>query len=190
MNFTWFASSYDTDDWLYRLLTFTQMAGVLVFAAGITALFEERPLTVGVIGYVIMRLALVTQWLRASRADAAHRAVTRAYALGITLVQVLWLLSLLLPAGLRLVGFLVLVLAEIAIPLTAERRGPHTPWHPEHVAERYGLFTIIVLGETVLATAKVFVEAVEEGEHLPELLVLALSALVLVAAMWWGLLRS
>ena len=37
MNFTWFASSYDTDDVAYRLLTMVQMAGVLVLAAGVPA---------------------------------------------------------------------------------------------------------------------------------------------------------
>src|SRR2546429_9727277 len=35
MNFTWFATSFATDDWLYRLLTIVQMSGVLVLAAGI-----------------------------------------------------------------------------------------------------------------------------------------------------------
>ena len=35
MNFTWFASAYDTDDVPYRLLTFVQIAGVLVLAAGV-----------------------------------------------------------------------------------------------------------------------------------------------------------
>lgn len=107
------------------------------------------------------------------------------FAIGIVAVQALWLLSLLLPSGLRLAGFVALALAEIAVPALAERRGPHTPWHPEHVTERFGLFTIIVLGEVVLASANVFVEAVAEGEHLAELITLALAALMLVAAMWW-----
>ena len=35
MNFTWFASAYDTDDVAYRLTTLVQIAGVLVLAAGI-----------------------------------------------------------------------------------------------------------------------------------------------------------
>ncbi|WP_254723824.1 low temperature requirement protein A [Actinomadura luzonensis] len=35
MNFTWFASSYDTDDVAYRLLTMVQMGGVLVLAVGV-----------------------------------------------------------------------------------------------------------------------------------------------------------
>src|ERR1044072_904571 len=40
MNFTWFASAYDTDDVPYRVMTLLQMAGVLVLAAGVPAAFE------------------------------------------------------------------------------------------------------------------------------------------------------
>ena len=40
--------------------------------------------------------------------------------------------------------------AELAVPVLAERAGPMTSWHPEHIAERYGLFTLIVLGEAIL----------------------------------------
>lgn len=35
MQFTWFASAYDNDDVVYRLLVLCQLAGALVFAAGI-----------------------------------------------------------------------------------------------------------------------------------------------------------
>src|ERR1051325_11783393 len=35
MNFTWFASAYDTDDAIYRLATLVQLTGVLVMAAGV-----------------------------------------------------------------------------------------------------------------------------------------------------------
>ena len=69
MNFTWFASAYDTDDVQYRLLTFVQIAGVLVVAAGVPRVFEELDFTIMVVGYVIMRIALVAQWLRAARED-------------------------------------------------------------------------------------------------------------------------
>ena len=34
INFTWFASAYDTDDWIFRLTTMVQMVGVLVLALG------------------------------------------------------------------------------------------------------------------------------------------------------------
>ncbi|MFE2749645.1 low temperature requirement protein A [Streptomyces scopuliridis] len=78
MNFTWFASAYDTDDVPYRLLTLLQMAGVLVLAAGVPAVFEDNDFTVVVIGYVIMRVALLSQWLRA----AAEHPEDRSGALG------------------------------------------------------------------------------------------------------------
>lgn len=65
MNFTWFATSFDTDDWLYRVLTIVQMGGVLVLAAGIQPMFEHDDFSIVILGYVIMRFAMVTQWLRA-----------------------------------------------------------------------------------------------------------------------------
>ncbi len=36
MNFTWFASAHDSDDFAFRLLTLVPMAGALVLAAGVT----------------------------------------------------------------------------------------------------------------------------------------------------------
>src|SRR5690606_17854996 len=58
MNFTWFASAYDTDDGPYRVTTLVQIAGVLVFASGIPAAFASGDLRVIVAGYVVMRLAM------------------------------------------------------------------------------------------------------------------------------------
>src|SRR3954452_14038435 len=83
MSFTWFASAYDTDDVPYRLLTLLQMSGVLVLAAGVPAAFDDGNFTAVTIGYVIMRIAMVAQWLRAAREDPQHREVALRYALGI-----------------------------------------------------------------------------------------------------------
>ena len=65
INFTWFASAYDCDDVPYRLAVFVQMTGALIIAAGVPALFEGERGTVVTIGYVVMRTAVVGQWLRA-----------------------------------------------------------------------------------------------------------------------------
>jgi low temperature requirement protein LtrA len=152
MNFSWFASAYDQDDVLYRLLTLVQMSGVLVLATGVDAAFEEKDFTRVTVGYVVMRVAMVVQWLRAARGDPARRMVALRYAGGLALVQVGWIARLALPPHAAEVAFVVLALAELAVPLLAERAGPMTPWHPDHIAERYGEFTLIVLGESVLAT--------------------------------------
>ncbi len=185
MNFTWFASAYDTDDVPYRLLTMVQMAGVLVLAAGVHEAFESRDFAAVTIGYLVMRVALVAQWLRAAASDPERRNVALAYAVGIAVVQTGWLLRLLLPESLGLLGFGVLVLAELAVPVLAERRGTMTPWHPHHIAERYGLFTIIVLGECVLAATAAVQTALAEGGVTTSLVVVAGSALVILFALWW-----
>ena len=93
VNFTWFASAYDTDDAAYRLLTFVQIVGVLILAAGVPAAFVHSDFTVMTIGYVVMRVALVTQWLRAAAGDPSPsgRSAARRYAAAVTAVQVVGL---------------------------------------------------------------------------------------------------
>lgn len=184
VNFSWFASAFDTDDWLYRVLTIVQMGGALVLAAGTRAAMADHDFLVITIGYVIMRAAMVVQWLRVARGDAAVRSTAHRYAIGITLVQLLWVGRLALPDQGGVASFLVLVVLEISIPLVAEAKG-RTSWHPHHIAERYSLFTLVVLGESILASANAIVNAAEEREALGPLLVLAASGLVLAAGMWW-----
>lgn len=99
MNFTWFASAYDTDDDVYRVTTLVQIAGALILAAGVPRAFTEGDFATITYGYVVMRLALVTQWLRAAAGDPGHRAADVRYAVGVTVVQVGWLVRLLLPDG-------------------------------------------------------------------------------------------
>jgi low temperature requirement protein LtrA len=138
--------------------------------------------TVG--GYVVMRLALVAQWLRAAAADRERRVTARRYALGIALLQAGWV-GTLSASGWWAVGFAVLVLGELAVPAWAERAAS-TPWHPHHIAERYGLMTIIVLGESVLAATVAIQSALASGEALSALLPLILGGLVIVYTMWWA----
>jgi low temperature requirement protein LtrA len=184
MNFTWFATSFDTDDWLYRVLTIVQMAGVLVLAAGIEPAFTDADYTLPILSYVVMRLAMVAQWLRASRSDASIRRTAQVYAGGIAAVQVLWLLQLTLPDVPGRITLVLLIVVEIAIPVVAQRRGT-TPWHPHHITERYGLFTLILLGESLLASSNAIIEAVHDTDALGPLISIAALTFVVTAALWW-----
>jgi low temperature requirement protein LtrA len=185
MNFTWFASAYDTDDVVYRLLTLVQIAGVLVLSAGVPDAFEHEDFTFVTIGYLVMRVPLVVQWLRAARDDPSRRAVALRYAIGVTVVQILWVLRLALPENAALVTFFVLVVADLSVPLWAERAGPMTRWHPEHIAERYGLFTLIVLGEVILAATTAVQAALTAEGVSAALLGVAAGGLLLVFGLWW-----
>jgi len=184
MTFTWFSSAFDTDDDVYRLTTMVQIAGALVLAAGIPRAFNEGDFSIGTYGWVIMRLALVFQWLRLARTDPARRPGALRFAVGFTLLQIGWVARLYLPTAWLVPAFLVLGVAELVVPVWAERHAP-TPWHPHHITERYGLFTIIVLGESVAATAATIQAVLDTGHGDLPLLSLAGAGLVIVFSMWW-----
>ncbi len=184
MNFTWFSSAYDTYDTVYLLATFVQIAGVLILAAGVPRAFDDRDFGVVTLGYLVMRVALVAQWLRASRSDPPRRATDRHYAFGIGVCMIGWILLLVIPTGLRTVGFLLMVVAELSVPIWAER-AEGTTWHPHHIAERFGLFTLIVLGETVLAATVAVQTALDSGAASGQLVGVALGGLLIVFSMWW-----
>ncbi|GHA21604.1 membrane protein [Streptomyces spiroverticillatus] len=184
MNFTWFASAYDTDDVPYRLLTLLQIIGALVLAAGTAEALEHGDFTVITWGYVVMRLAMVSQWLRAAWTDHARRCSALRYAAGILFLQVGWLVRLALPVDGGTVTFAVLAALELAVPVWAER-AEGTTWHPQHIAERYGLFTLIVLGESVIAAALAVDTALDTHKKLGSVLPVALGGLLTVFALWW-----
>ncbi|WP_279616906.1 low temperature requirement protein A [Streptomyces caeruleatus] len=185
MNFTWFASAYDNDDVLYRVVTLVQIAGVLVLAAGVTRAFEDHDYLAVLLGYVIMRLALVTQWLRVARScDGPERRMALRYAGGVLLCQIGWVGLVVLPEGARSWVFLVMAVLEMCVPPFAERDHP-TSWHPRHIAERYGLFTIIVLGETIAAATVAVKTGIDENDALGDLLPIAAGGLLIIFAAWW-----
>ncbi|WP_239162127.1 low temperature requirement protein A [Acrocarpospora phusangensis] len=187
MNFTWFASSYDTDDVAYRLLTMVQMGGVLVLAAGVPAALGHADYTFVTLGYLVMRIGLIAQWLRAGFEDRARRRTALRYAVGLGALQVGWLLLAqqdTLPSYAHALAFACLAVLELAVPRWAERITP-TTWHPHHIAERYGLFAIILLGESVLAASRGVEGALETGAVSSPFVVVAVSGLVLLFAHWW-----
>jgi low temperature requirement protein LtrA len=184
MNFTWFASAYDTDDAIYRVATLVQMTGVLILAAGIPRVMDGRDLAVIALGYVVMRFAMVAQWLRAAAAHPEGRDCARRYAVGIFVIQLGWLARFAVPEAWFVPSFIGLAVAEMAVPLWAESRG-RTPWHPAHIAERYGLFTIIVLGESILAATIGVQVALDRTSSIADLLPVITGGLLIVYAMWW-----
>ena len=183
MNFTWFASAYDNDDVPYRVAALVQIAGVLVIAAGVPRAFDHRDFAIVTVGYGITRLGLISQWLRVDGSTAA-RTTARRYAAGLAVVQVGWFAALALPASAYVVAFFVLVGAELAVPRLAERDAS-TPWHPGHIAERYRLFTLIVLGESMLAPTVAVQAGVDSGGPIADLIMISIGGLLTVFGMWW-----
>lgn len=104
--------------------------------------------------------------------------------MGVTACQVGWVCLLGVPASLWLLFAPFLGAIELAVPIWSERAGP-TSWHPRHIAERYGLFTLIVLGESVLAATLAIQSALDEGGTPADLIGIVGGGLLTVFAMWW-----
>lgn len=193
INFSWFASAYDTDDWAFRLTTMVQMVGVLILAMGLPAFFDSIEEghrvdnAVLVMGYVVMRIALVGQWLRAARQDPQRRQVALTYAAVILVAQAGWIGTVFLstPVPVTLGFWTALGAFELAGPWLAETRAIRTPWHPHHIAERYGLMAIIALGEGVVGTVASLSAMVSDHGWSVDAVLLAVSGTVLTFGMWW-----
>jgi low temperature requirement protein LtrA len=185
MTFSWFASAYDPDDVPYRVAVLVQIAGVLVLSAGVTRAFDAHDFSVVWFGYLVMRVGLVSQWLRVARASRGEeRGTAVRYAIGVTVCQAGWLGLLFLPPDAVPWLFLGMAVLELAVPPWAER-AYRTTWHPRHIAERFGLFTIIVLGESIAAATVAVKTALDEEGELVSLLPVAAGGLLIVFCAWW-----
>ena len=192
INFSWFASAYDTDDWVFRLTTMVQMIGVVVLAIGLPKMFKSLEAgqldnSIMVLGYIIMRIAMMFQWLRAAKQDPARRRACLAYVVTILVAQLGWIALLLanLPVSLGLIFAPLLMLVELAGPMIAERKYGGTPWHAHHIAERYSLFAIIALGEGVVGTVASLSAVIEHQGWSLDAILVCIAGMGLTFGMWW-----
>lgn len=115
--------------------------------------------TMFVIAYVALRLILIGLFARVRPAAPAQvRPFIERYLLGNGAGAVVWLASLAVPEPARYALWVIALGIEIGTPIwavTTFRGQPYVPriFHPGHIRERYGLFTLIVLGESILAVA-------------------------------------
>jgi low temperature requirement protein LtrA len=195
INFSWFASAYDTDDWIYRLTTMVQMVGVLILALGLSSMFESLKEgehidnRVMVLGYVVMRVPMILQWARASRQDPDRAAVCRVFIVTIAVTQAGWVVLAVAQTSIPVMfaWAAVLILGELGGPIYAEKVREGTPWHAHHIAERYGLLVIITLGEGLigtLASLSAIVGPQGPGWSLDVALV-GLAGVGVTFGMWW-----
>lgn len=182
--FSWFATAFDNGDAIFRLLTLGQMAGVLAVAATIPAAFKGETGAFGV-AYALMRLPLVAQWLRAACDDQSHRSFATRYATGTFLAQALWVVGAALDGPSRLAAWVLAMLVDVITPFRATKVAPGRVFHAAHITERYGLFTLIVLGETILAVSIGLRDVIDAGRLDASTIAVCASALATAFAIWW-----
>ncbi len=132
-----------------------------------------------------MRLGLLAQRLRAARDVPERRTAMLRSAVGENAALLGWAVVVFaLPGSWLLPGGLAMAAVELAVPLWAERTAG-APCHPHHTAERYGLFTLIVLGESVFAATHAVRSELDAQSGAGGLAVVTVGGLLLVFSMWW-----
>jgi low temperature requirement protein LtrA len=178
---TLYANRFDHDDVVYRLYKLGSMAAVVGMAASAT---EATGKYFGVfVGCnLVLRGMLLLQYHRAYRHVPGARPIARLYMAGAVAGALLWAVSLAVPHSVGFVLWGAAVLVEAVVPLLATRSSADVPLHVEHLPERFALFVILVLGESVAGIAHGLHDAGWSGPALP----VAALAFVLTAALWWN----
>jgi len=145
-----FSTRFDTDDGVQRGLTLLQVFGVAVMAANARDALDSRSSAGFAAAYAVLRFILVLQYLRARSVPEARDLVTR-YLAGHGLAATLWLASAIVPAPARYVVWSLAFAIDLGTPWAVVRHSVSVPPDAAHLSERFGLFTLILLGESVVA---------------------------------------
>jgi low temperature requirement protein LtrA len=148
-----YSTRFDPDDRLQRALTMMQMIAVIFMAANAEQGLDSVSSAGFAAAYAVMRVILVLQYLRASALPSVHR-LTRLHARGIGMAACVWLVSACVPTPARYALWVIAFAIDVATVARASRYLEAFPPHAAHLPERYGLFTLILLGESIVAIMK------------------------------------
>jgi low temperature requirement protein LtrA len=178
---TLYANRFDTNDVIYRLAKLGGTAAVMGMAASGPEAIDKQATTF-TLCYLATRLLLLALYARAYRHVTDARPTIRIYLAGTGAGAALWAVSLAVPGNLRHVLWAVGILVEVVAPVLATKFGGGVPLHLEHLPERFGLFVILVLGESVAS----MVHGVHDTKWVLRAVLVATVAFVVVAALWWN----
>lgn len=147
---TYYADRYDTDDLAYRLIAAGQMVAIVVLASALTV-GEASSTTAFAFAYATTRLLLLVMYWRAYRHVDETRELVRGYLIGFGLAAAVWTISALVPETLRFILWALALAIDLATPYVMRHEQAKAPLDVSHLPERFGLFTILVLGESIAA---------------------------------------
>ena len=177
--FTWTLNATDTTHHGVGLVTLVATAVVFFMAVALPDAFHGRALWFA-IPYVLVRLIGLGLQLWAAGEGSMEASPARTWAFA-SLGGLAAVLVGAVVGGSLLYWFwgLTIVLDLVAAGVGGRREGWNL--HPEHFAERHGLFVILALGETLIAAGTVVSEATWSGT----LLAVAILAVAFTCALWW-----
>jgi len=145
---------FESEDISHRFATFAQMipvAALAIFAHdGLGKLGEEFALS-----YAVGRLLLLVLWLRGGWHNPDFRPVAHRYAIGFSVAIGFWIAAAFVEPPWRYGFWAIAITIDLLTPLWTLKHQEKLPkLSSSHLPERFGLFTIIVLGEAVAGVVR------------------------------------
>jgi low temperature requirement protein LtrA len=178
--FTIYADRFDTDDLVFRGVMFVGMLAIAALAVQISDVVDGDS-TGFAVAYVVLRSLMIALYLRSYRHVPEARPLIVRYSAGYSLGIGVWLLSLAFPSPARFVLWGVALAWEYSLPVLFRRWHASIPVHASHLPERFALFTLIVLGESIVAVAL----GTAHTDWQPASAITAALGFVIAVAIWW-----
>jgi low temperature requirement protein LtrA len=177
-----YATRFDTDDLGHRILILLQMVGAAALAVNVPDGLGSDSAGFA-LSYAAIRIILVLEYMRTGRSKFFSSAtpLIRRYTRGFLCAAVVWIISAFIPPPFRFVLWGIGLIIDFATPISVGRLHSQFAPHISHLPERMGLFTIIVLGESVLGVV-VGVSDIEFDIYSMSTLALGLS---IPFSLWW-----
>lgn len=170
------------DNFPRRLLVFAQVFAVGNLAITLSGAFGETSSSFA-FAYSAIRLALVLLYLIMDQHVPQARPMIRRYITGFGIGAFLWLGSGFVPQPFRYLIWVLALGIDLYTTLSSGTRKQHglLPLNIPRLSERYGQFTLIVLGESFIETVN---GLVGKGVSLASLVFSAI-AFVFITSIWW-----
>ena len=176
-----YATRFDTDDLGFRVAYFGAMLAIAAMAVLVGDVARGKHSAAFAVSYVVLRSIMLALYLRAWRAVPEARVLIRFYGTGYAAGAAIWLVSLAFPTPWRYLVWVGAQVLELSLPPLSTQLHRRIPTSASHLPERWALFTLIVLGESVVAVA-----IATSGAHWHfTSAAVAVLGFAAVGAIWW-----
>ena len=181
--FTLYANRFDTDDLIYRLDKAAAAAAIAAIAIEIPRVIAGEGGTVAfAVGYTVVRVLLVGLYVRARRhISGVGRRLIDIFIRTFAFTAGLWALSIFVPGPYRYVLWGLAIAIDLAAAPYAWTTLPGPRIVVSHITERFGVFFIVVLGQSVAAV----VAGVAGFQFSAEAWALAGVCFLIALCLWW-----
>jgi low temperature requirement protein LtrA len=179
-SYTFYADRYDTDDLGQRMLAVLQMIAIALMAVSISGDTADSTRAFA-IANVMAWLVIIAMYARARRNVEGTRDLVTGYIQGFSIATAIWFVSIFVDPPFRYWLWAIGQFISMYTPYYFRKIQAKVPLDASHLPERFGLFTILVLGESIAATVAGLAHVGWE----PAPTLTAIIGVVIASSLWW-----